>query len=340
MAKKNSKREKQTNSVQKIKKQLVSKPSMTVQQFYDGLREELHLRLLTQEGEMDRRIRSSEIHRPGLAFSGFYDYFAYDRVQILGKTEITYLSQLSERDWNRNFEKFFKYRVPCIVVAKNQNLPRDLLARCDRAGIPVFKSVLKTSTIASRITVFIEDFLAPETTLHGTLLDIYGVGTILLGESGVGKSECALELVSRAHRLITDDAVKVRLVGGHIPMGFSSDVIKHHMEIRGLGIIDVTAMFGAGAVRNRKRISLVVTLERWQEGFEYDRLGLDDLTYELLGVAIPRLIIPVKPGRNIPVLIEAAALSQRSKQMGHSFPKQLNEHLLKTMNGSAEAKHS
>ncbi|MBI4430547.1 MAG: HPr kinase/phosphorylase [Candidatus Omnitrophica bacterium] len=319
------------------KKQLVNQPPMTVHQLYDGLKEELHMRLLTKEGELNRRIRSSEIHRPGLAFSGFYDYFAYDRVQILGKTEITYLSHLSEREWKKNFEKFFKYRIPCIVVAKNQNLPGDLLARAESAGVPVFKSPLKTSTIASRVTVFIEDFLAPETTLHGTLLDIYGVGTILLGESGVGKSECALELISRGHRLVADDAVKIRLVSGRIPMGVSSKVIKHHMEIRGLGIIDVTSMFGVGAVRNRKRISLVVTLERWQEGFEYDRLGLDELVFDLLGVRVPHLKLPVKPGRNIPVLIEAAALSQRSKRMGRNFPKELNEHLLRTMNGSEKA---
>ncbi len=324
--------------VNAVKKNLISKPSMTVQQLYDGLKEELHLRLLTKEVQLNRRIRSSEIHRPGLAFSGFYDYFAYDRVQILGKTEIRYLTKVSEQDWGRNFEKFFKYRIPCMVVAKNQNLPRDLLSRCEAAGVPVFKSVLKTSTIASRITVFIEDFLAPETTYHGTLLDIYGVGTILLGESGVGKSECALELVSRGHRLVADDAVKIRLVGGHVPMGFSSQVIKHHMEIRGLGIIDVTGMFGAGAVRHRKRISLVVTLEHWRKGFEYDRLGMDDMTFDILGVRVQHLKIPVKPGRNIPVLIEAAALSQRSKAMGRNVPKELNEHLMQTMSGLRKAK--
>lgn len=302
----------------------------TVQQLYEGMKEKLRLTLLNPTVSLTRKIHSAEIHRPGLAFSGFYDYFAFDRIQVLGKTEIRFLNKLTGAPRKRNLAQFFSYRIPCIVVAKNQRLPKDFLDESTAAGIPVFRAVYRTSICVSQITVFIEGMMAPETTVHGTLLDVYGVGTLLLGKSGIGKSECALELIERGHRLVADDIVKIRRDGDTV-VGTANDIIQHHMEIRGLGIIDINSVFGVGAVRHRKRITLIVTLERAGQRQNYDRLGLESKTFELLGTNLPHLVIPVRPGRNIPILVEVAALTQRAKFMGHHFAKEFNEALIEKM---------
>lgn len=279
---------------------------------------------------LTRKIRSAEIHRPGLAFSGFYDYFAFDRIQVLGKTEIWFLNKLSGTKRKTNLAKFFSYRIPCIIVAKNQSVPKDFLEQATHVRIPVFRAVYRTSICVSQITVFIENITAPETDVHGTLLDVYGVGTLLLGKSGIGKSECALELIERGHRLVADDVVKIKREGESV-VGSSNETLQHHMEIRGLGIIDVNAIFGVGAIRNRKRVTLTVSLEKWSPKQEYDRLGLETKTYEILGVKLPYFVLPVRPGRNIPILIEAAALTQRAKFMGHHSAKEFNENLIDQM---------
>lgn len=298
----------------------------TVQQLYDGMRERLKLTLLNPHVPLVRKIRSAEIHRPGLAFSGFYDYFAFDRIQVLGKTEIRFLIQLVGAARKRNLSKFFSYRIPCILVAKNQRIPSDFLSMATESGVPVFRALYRTSICVSQITVFIENMMAPETSIHGTLLDVYGVGTLLMGASGIGKSECALELIERGHRLVADDVVKIRREQDSI-IGTSNDVIQHHMEIRGLGIIDVNSIFGVGAVRNRKRVTLTVTLEKWSPKREYDRLGLETKTLKILETSIPHLVIPVRPGRNIPILVEAAALTQRAKFMGYHSAREFSEKL-------------
>lgn len=306
----------------------------TVQQFYEGMKDKLKLSLLNHGVPLSRKIRSSEIHRPGLAFSGFYDYFAFDRIQVLGKTEIWYLNKLKGVKRSRNLGKFFSYRIPCILIAKNQKISRDFLDASTKVGIPVFRAVYRTSICVSQITVFIENMMAPEDALHGTLLDVYGVGTLLLGKSGIGKSECALELVERGHRLVADDIVKVKKDGDSI-VGSSNETLQHHMEIRGLGIIDIHSIFGVGAVRNQKRITLTVSLEKWSNEKEYDRLGVEGKMYHILGVSLPHLIIPVKPGRNIPILVEAAALTQRAKFMGHHSAKEFSENLITKMRHEA-----
>jgi len=314
--------------------------TIDVQEFYQAMKERLKLSLLNPAVPLSRRIRSSEIHRPGLAFSGFYDYFAFDRIQVLGKTEIRFLAKLKGNRRNQNLNRFFSYRIPCIILAKNQSLPKDFLEKATKSGVPVFRALYRTSICASQITVFIENALAPSVDLHGTLLDIYGVGVLLLGESGVGKSECALELVERGHRLVADDVVKVRREG-QILMGSVNDVVRHHMEIRGLGIIDVNSIFGVGAVLNRKRVVLTVTLEKWSAKREYDRLGLEDRLQDILGIRLPHFIIPVKPGRNIPILVEVAALTQRAKLMGYHAASEFNQKLIHRMeaNRLAVRKH-
>ena len=198
------------------------------------------------------------------------------------------------------------------------------------------RSPFRTARVASQVTVYIEEASAPEASVHGTLIDVYGVGTLLLGKSGVGKSECALELVERKHRLVADDIVKIRLENREL-VGRSNDVLHHHMEIRGLGIIDIRAIFGVGAVRNRKRITLAVTLEHWKKEREYERHGLDEQTYEILGVKIPHLIIPVRPGRNMPILVETAALTQRLSHMGTHPAKEFNRKLIETMKAEEQS---
>ncbi|MBI4387719.1 MAG: HPr(Ser) kinase/phosphatase [Candidatus Omnitrophica bacterium] len=302
----------------------------TVEQLYEGMRERLKLSLLNPTVLLTRKVHSGEIHRPGLAFSGFYDYFAYDRVQVLGKTEICFLNKLKGASRRKNLAKFFSFRIPCIIVAKNQPIAKDFVEQATAAHVPVFRAVYRTSICVSQITVFIENIMAPDTTMHGTLLDVYGVGTLLLGKSGIGKSECALELVERGHRLVADDVVKIKREGDVI-IGAANEVVQHHMEIRGLGIIDINAIFGVGAIRNRKQITLTVTLDKWSQKKEYDRHGLENQTHDILGVPLPHLTIPVRPGRNIPILVEAAALTQRAKFIGHHSASDFNQRLIDKM---------
>ena len=308
-------------------------PYPSVQDLFNGMKDQLKLSLLTPAVGLGRRIHSSEIHRPGLALTGFYDYFAFDCVQIFGKTEIRFLKKLKGRARKINLGRFFSYRIPCVIVTKQQSVPHDFLGLAIKAGVPVFRSAYRTGRVASQVTVYVENACAPETSLHATLVDVYGVGTLLLGKSGAGKSECALELVERGHRLVADDIVEIRLEH-RVPMGRSNQVLHHHMEIRGLGIIDIRAVFGVGAVRNSKRIGLVVTLEHWKKEREYERLGLEDRVYDLLGVKVPHLVIPVRPGRNIPILVETAALTQRLSHMGTHPAKEFNKKLIQKMQSS------
>lgn len=309
---------------------------LSVHDFYKGLKDQLKLALLTPTVPLTRKIHSPEIHRPGLAFSGFYDYFAFDCVQILGKTEVRFLDKLQKQNRRKNLKRFFSFRIPCIIIAKQQNVPAEFLKQAVQAGVPVFRTPFRTAKAASQVTLFMEQASAPETSLHGTLVDVYGVGILLLGKSGVGKSECALELVERGHRLVADDIVQVR-AENRVLMGRSNEVLNHHMEIRGLGIIDIRAIFGVGSVRNSKRIMLAVSLEHWKKEGEYERLGLEGKVYEILDVKIPHLVIPVRPGRNIPILVETAALSQRLTNMGANSAKEFNERLIDNMRSQQES---
>ncbi len=303
---------------------------LSVKNFYDGLKDRLKLATLTPQVAPNRKIHSAEINRPGLALSGFYDYFAFDCVQVLGKTEIRFLNKMEGPERQRNLDKFFSYRIPCIIATKNQILPKDFIRRAIQANIPILRSPFRTSKVASQVTVFIEEASSPQMTIHGTLLEVYGVGILILGKSGVGKSECALELVERGHRLVADDIVEIRKNTQNL-VGFSNKTLLYHMEIRGIGIIDIRAIFGVRAVRDTKRIDLAVTLEDWEGEYDYERVGLEEKTYELLGMQIPHLLIPVRPGRNVPILLETAALNQRLKVMGVSSPQEFNRKLIEQM---------
>lgn len=307
---------------------------LTIQRLYQSLKEKLRLKLLLPGVSLERRIRSAEIHRPGLAFTGYYNYFAFDRIQILGKTEVSFLHKLSARAQKKNLMKFFSYKIPCIIVSKNQKLPSDFVKLAEERQVPIFKSPLQTSKLVSQITVFIEEENAPTVSLHGTFVDVYGTGILLLGKSSIGKSETALELVERGHRLVADDIVQIKRQSTDELLGSSSERIQHHMEIRGIGIVNVKTIFGVGAIRNHKKINLVVTLEPWDQKNEYERTGLETHYYEILGVKLPHLVLPVRPGRNIPVLVEIAALNERLKRMGDHSARELNRKLIEDMSGS------
>ncbi len=309
---------------------------ITVDALYKKMQERMKLKLMTPDVPLTRKIRSTDIHRPGLAFSGYFDYFAYNRVQILGQTEINYFTMLSAKQIKAHLKTFFTYKIPCLVVSRNLSIPSFLLNQAIKAQVPIFKSPLTTSKLSAQITVFLEEQRAPEVSVHGTLVDVYGIGVLLLGKSGVGKSECALELIERGHRLVADDIVDIRLNSASTLRGYSTELIGHHMEIRGLGIINIVDIFGVGAVRSQKRISLVVTLEKWNTRREYERLGLEEKTYELIGVRLPHLVIPVRPGRNIPILLEVAALTEREKRMGINPALEFNRRLIESMNSTGK----
>lgn len=304
---------------------------ITVEDLIKGLEDRLKLKLVTPDVSLQRKIKSTDIHRPGLAFSGYLDYFASDCVQILGQTEVNYFKTIEEKRITENLRKLLKYKIPCLLVSRNQKVPQLLINEAVKANVPIFKSPLTTSTLGAQITVFLETEKAPEISLHATYVDVYGIGVLLMGKSGVGKSECALELIERGHRLVADDVVEVKLRSGGRLTGYSSEIIGHHMEIRGLGIINIVDIFGVGAVRHQKGVNLIVTLEKWDSRREYERLGLGEMTYELLGVHLPHLVIPVRPGRNIPILIEVAALTQREKRMGINPAQEFNKRLIEAM---------
>ncbi len=300
---------------------------LTVRQFYDSLAEKLQLRLVAGEQGLKRKILISEINRPGLALSGYIDFFAHRRGQVLGKVEISYLRSLSAAERKKRISAFLRKKIPFCIVARNYVPPRELSAEADRLGIPVFRSSLVTTRLFNLCTIFLEEIFSPHTSIIANLVEVYGVGVLIRGKSGVGKSECTLSLVERGHRLVSDDYIYVRLIDGSYLEGEGSELTRFHMEIRGLGIIDVRKLFGVGCVRQRKRLDLAVTLEIWEREKEYERLGLDEEYLTILGVDIPHILIPVGPGRDLALLIEVAALNHRIKRMGYHSARELDRNV-------------
>jgi len=300
---------------------------LTVRQFYDTLKDKLHLRLVAGEPGLKRRILISEINRPGLALSGYTDFFANRRGQVLGKVEISYLRSLSAAERKKRITAFLKQKIPFCIVARNYVPPQELIDAADRIGIPIFRSTLVTTRLLNLCTIFLEEIFSPHTSLIANLVEVYGVGVLVRGKSGVGKSECTLSLVERGHRLVSDDYIYVRLIDGAYLEGEGSELTRFHMEIRGLGIIDVRNLFGVGCVRQRKRLDLAVTLELWEREKEYERLGLDEEHIKILGVSIPHILLPVGPGRDLALLIEVAALNHRIKMMGYHAAQELDRNV-------------
>ncbi|MCA1040414.1 HPr(Ser) kinase/phosphatase [Bacillus infantis] len=289
--------------------------------------EKFNLELISGEEGINRPITTSDISRPGLEMAGFFDYYPAERIQLIGKTEMSFAEKLSDADRQNRMESLCTDITPGIIITRDMEVPEGLIEASEREAVPVMRSKQKTTRFSGLLTNFLESKLAPTTAVHGVLVDIYGVGVLITGKSGVGKSETALELVKRGHRLVADDCVEIRQEDEDYLVGTSPELIEHLLEIRGLGIINVMTLFGAGAVRSNKRISLVMNLELWDQKKQYDRLGLDEEKMKIIDTDITRLTIPVRPGRNLAVIIEVAAMNFRLKRMGVNAAEQFTSRL-------------
>lgn len=307
------------------------KHSIPIARLLDEMGDDLEFEVIAGFQGIGRPVYVQDINRPGLALAGYLDYFASDRVQILGNTEIHYMEQLSPSALQHRFESMFSFEIPAFVLSRNLMPSNILLDLCNRRGIPVLRSRRSTDEVISRIILFFAEEFSPETIVHGTVVDCYGVGCLIVGAPGVGKSETALELVERGHRLVADDVVALKRRREDSLYAESSPVIEHHMEIRGIGIINIKSVYGVGRVRNSKRIGMLIELEEWSKESQYDRTGLADEHVTILGVRIPYLLIPVRPGRNIAIILEVAALNHRLKELGIHPAQELNQRLLTLM---------
>ncbi|MGI6137765.1 MAG: HPr(Ser) kinase/phosphatase [Candidatus Hydrogenedentales bacterium] len=303
------------------------KNNIPVSRLLDYVTVELDFELLAGFQGTGRPVCTWDVNRPGLALSGYLDYFANDRVQILGNTEIHFMERMEPSVLATVLANMFSFEIPVFVLSRNLTPPAVFLNMCNRNGIPVLRTAMSTAEVISRIILFLSEEFAPETSCHGTAVDVYGIGCLLVGKAGIGKSETALELVERGHRLVADDYVELKCSREDYLYAQMNPVIHHHMEIRGVGIIDVRSIFGVGSVRNSKRIGMVAELEDWDEKTDYDRLGMSEKYVEILGVRIHHMRIPVKPGRNVGIIIEVAALNQRLKEMGISSADQLDKNV-------------
>jgi len=307
------------------------KNSLAVARLFEVMQSDLSLEIVGGFQGMGRSVFTADVNRPGLALSGYLEYFASDRIQILGNTETHYMERLPSSQLLHRLDNMFSFEIPAFVVSRELR-PRDVfLDTCNRRGIPVFQSDKSTDEVISRIILLLADEFSPETVVHGTAVDCYGVGCLIVGTPGVGKSETALELVERGHRIVADDVVTVKRRRRDALYAETSPVVEHHMEIRGVGIIDIKSVFGVGRVRNSKRIGLVIELDEWRQDGEYDRTGLSEEEVTILNVPVPYLLIPVRPGRNIAIIIEVAALNQRLKGLGIHPAQELNDRLMGMM---------
>ncbi len=290
----------------------------------------LNLKCIGGRSGLSRVISVPDINRPGLELAGFYDSFAFERVQMFGRGEFAYLQKLQKDNLNDRLQKLFMYAMPCVVFTHGLDPGEYFLSIAESSGCPVLQTDLESSDFSARLLRVFSNVFAPKRTMHGVLVEVYGVGILLIGDSGVGKSETALELVERGHRLVADDIVELLCVNGNTILGRGANkFISHHMEIRGLGIINVSQLYGVGAIRDQKEVQLVVKLESWDKTKVYDRLGTETHTTDLLGVKIHYIELPVKPGRNMPIIIEAAAMNERLKSMGYFSAREFNQNVLK-----------
>jgi HPr kinase/phosphorylase len=279
---------------------------------------------------LSRCISVPEINRPGLALSGFFEVFANDRLQIFGRGEVEYLKKMAAENTTSIISKLLNYRIPCCVFTCNLKPEKFFIEEAERAGCPILTTSLDTTEFVVRVLRILSTIFAPQKTIHGVLIEVFGIGVLLLGESGVGKSEIALELIKSGHRLVADDAVKIHCINGNVLIGTGANkIIGHHMEIRGIGVINITHLFGVSAIRDRKQIQLVIELENWDPQKNYDRLGSKDEYTDILGVSVNKLVIPVKPGRNCCIVVETAVMNERLKRMGYNAGKEFERNILK-----------
>ncbi|MBO5300030.1 MAG: HPr(Ser) kinase/phosphatase [Clostridia bacterium] len=277
-------------------------------------------------------VSTSQVNRPGLQLAGFYEYFDPTRIQIIGREETSYLKTLSSEERTSKIEKLFSQGIPVVFVTHVEDTCTEILEQAIKYGIPVLASEDSTSNVLYNLISSLNVHLAPRITTHGVLVEVYGEGILMIGDSGVGKSETAMELLKRGHRLVADDAVEIKRVSNKTLVGSAPEMIRHLIELRGIGIVDVRRIFGMGAVKETEKIDLIIQLEPWDSQKQYERLGLDDNYYELLGLKKPTVTIPIKPGRNLAIIIEVAAMNNRQRRLGYNAAAELNKRLLDSMN--------
>lgn len=279
-------------------------------------------------------IETSDINRPGLPLADFWEHFAHERPQVFGLVETSYLASLDPVTRRARLEKFVSFDIPCIIICRRIKGMDDLITMAAERNIPVYRSDIDTTKFVMEMIYFLNNHLAPHTTMHGVLVEVYGVGVLLTGESGVGKSEAALELVKRGHRLVADDVVDIRRVSEKRLIGESPEMIRHLMEIRGIGIINIATMFGIGSVVRSKTIDMIVHMEHWDPAKNYERVGIDEPTTEILDVNVPSLLLPIRPGRNLAVVLEVAARNLTLKQQGYSAARELEKRMMERLEKS------
>lgn len=309
-------------------------PRLSISELLSESEAGLDLELLAGERGLSRYVQVPRIQKPGLALAGYTKNLHPDRIQVLGATELSYLEELLGTDpplAEKHIEELCSINICCFIITKNLEPPEKLLQEVNVRDIPLLRSHHQSSTFISLLTQYLEERLLAQTNVHGVLVDILGVGVLMIGKSGIGKSECALDLVLRGHRLVADDVIKVRFKLPAVLFGEGNDLLHYHMEIRGLGIINIKHLFGVAAIRERKKIDMVIELVEWQDGEEYDRLGLEEQTYDLLGVKLPLQTIPVRQGRNITTIVEVAARNQLLKEMGYHSAIEFEERLEQRM---------
>src|SRR6266700_2425791 len=320
-----------TQTITSTSDQQKSVPVVTVESFYNSHAEKLQMKLDGPRVGFHRKIREPPINRTGLALSGFYTYFAEKRVQVLGAAEHSYLKSLAPRARVRRFRALCARKIPCLVVSRGFHLDPSLLAVAAEENIAVFRTPMITMNFINAATIALEVDFSPTVTEFGSMVDILGVGVLIRGASGIGKSECALGLIERGYSLVADDVTRIKSLEGRELMATAPDLTRYHMEVRGIGIINVVSIFGIGAIRTEKRLDLVVTLKDWHEMEEVDRIGLDRELYEILKIQVPHITIPVRPGRDIARLIEVAAMDQKLKALGSNAALEFNAKLLNLM---------
>ncbi len=313
--------------------------TLTAARLFEDQRQELQLELLTESLASRREITVSDVHRPGMALMGFLENFLPERVQILAQTELTYLKTLGDAELQRAIDNLFGFEMPLIVVCKGIDVPPYLLEQANRHQVPMLRTPQSTTPFIHQLTLYLDHMFAPQTSVHGSLVDVYGVGLLVTGSSGIGKSETALDLVERGHRLVADDVVTITKRHGDVLIGTGNQLLRHHMEIRGIGIIDVQAIFGVRSIRLQKRVEVEVHLKEWSKTEDYERVGLDERRTAILDVEIPRIEVPIFPGKNVTVITEVVALNYLVKAYGGSSPaERLNQHLIEIMKRKSAAR--
>jgi HPr kinase/phosphorylase len=303
----------------------------------DSIIEEFGLGVLSKNvSTKEIKFVNTEINRPALQLTGFYNYFECERLQIIGKVEHNYLEQMMPEQRRQIIKDFFDHQIPCLIICRSLEPFKEMLYHANKKNIPILRFEGNTSEFMSDVIKFLTVKLAPQITMHGVLIDIYGEGVLIIGESGVGKSETAVELIKRGHRLVADDAVEIRKIAKDTLIGSCPPVIKYFIELRGIGIIDVKQMFGVHSVKETQNIDLVISLEIWDRKKEYDRLGLEEEYMDILGNKVVCLNIPIRPGRNLAIICESAAINHRQKKMGYNAAKVLNERVIENMNRTIE----